>query len=93
MQVSVPNQVAVSDAANLSLHWHQTDELNDARAQLDRAFPWWTQHVITWVSGKALPGQRPVMPLLCTPVAKILVAAMTVGAGLALGVNALLVLA
>lgn len=65
----------------------------DPREQLADRLPAWMQPGITWVSGKALSGQQPVMPYLCTPVAKIFVAAMTVGVGLALGVDAVSMLA
>ena len=68
-------------------------ELSDPREQLAYRLPAWMQPAITWVSGKALPGQQPVMPYLCTPTAKIFVAAVTVGVGLALGVDAVAVLA
>lgn len=65
----------------------------DPREQFADRLPVWMQPTITWISGKALSGQKPVMPYLCTPVAKIFVAAMTVGVGLAIGVDAVPVLA
>ena len=68
-------------------------DISDPREQLAYRLPAWMQPAITWVSAKALPGQLPVMPYLCTPVAKIFVAAMTVGVGLALGADAVTMLA
>lgn len=61
----------------------------DPRTQLQRAFPNWMQPTITWISGKTLSGQQPLMPILCTPLGKVCVAILTVGLGVALCTDAM----
>ena len=70
----------------------QLTEQMEPREQLAHRLPVWMQPAITWLSGKALTGQQPMIPALCTPVAKIFVAATTIAVGLAFGVNAVTVL-
>ncbi len=57
----------------------------DPRERLNRMFPRWLQPGITWLSGKALPGQAALLGLSCTPKGKILVAFLTVGLGMMIG--------
>lgn len=57
------------------------------RGRFERSFPGWAQPAITWITGKSLPRQVPLMPGLCTPIAKIFVALLTVALGLALGIE------
>jgi hypothetical protein len=60
---------------------------HDPRDRLNQAFPKWMQPAITWFSGKALPGQKPLIGFSCTPNGKILVALLTVGLGLMIGIQ------
>lgn len=64
----------------------------DNRELLNQVFPRWMQPALTWISGKALPGAKPVFPLLCTPAGKILAVALTIGLGVALGLHSVIIL-
>jgi|JI8StandDraft_2_1071088.scaffolds.fasta_scaffold179017_1 hypothetical protein len=57
------------------------------RDQLARCMPRFLQPAITWISGKALDGQAPLIPQLCRPGFKVCVAAFSVGLGLLCGVG------
>ncbi|MBI5925884.1 MAG: hypothetical protein HY836_09830 [Aquabacterium sp.] len=89
MKVAVIQQVAPATLADAQESSYRVAEIQDQRARFGRAFPGWMQPAITWISGKALPGQHPLMPHLCTPMGKVFAAAWTLASGVALGVDAL----
>lgn len=58
----------------------------DPRERFAIIFPQWLQPALTWLSGKALPNQKPLMR--CTPVTKLVVTALTAAVGLGLCIDA-----